>query len=137
VNDLEPKDRGIAMVFQNYALYPHMTVFENLAFGLKVARKDKAFITHTINRTATALGLEKMLDRKPQALSGGQLMNNEKVGSQQDALPVELVIRNSCGARKRGKRPLETAPKKRRKASKLSTRRKAHAAKHSDPGVEL
>jgi multiple sugar transport system ATP-binding protein len=72
VNDLEPKDRGIAMVFQNYALYPHMTVFENLAFGLKIARKDKAFITDTINRTATTLGLEKMLDRKPQALSGGQ-----------------------------------------------------------------
>ena len=72
VNDLEPKDRGIAMVFQNYALYPHMTVFENLAFGLKIARKDKAFITDTINRTATTLGLERMLDRKPQALSGGQ-----------------------------------------------------------------
>jgi multiple sugar transport system ATP-binding protein len=72
VNDLEPKDRGIAMVFQNYALYPHMTIFENLAFGLKIARKDKAFITETINRTAKALGLEKMLDRKPQALSGGQ-----------------------------------------------------------------
>ena len=49
-----------------------MTVFENLAFGLKIARKDKAFITDTINRTATTLGLEKMLDRKPQALSGGQ-----------------------------------------------------------------
>jgi DNA-binding LacI/PurR family transcriptional regulator len=65
------------------------------------------------------------------------LMNNEKVGSQQDALPLELVIRNSCGARKRGKPPLETEPKKRRKASKLSTRRKAHATKHSDPGVEL
>jgi multiple sugar transport system ATP-binding protein len=72
VNDLEPKDRGIAMVFQNYALYPHMTIFENMAFGLKIAKKDKGFITETITRTATALGLEKMLDRKPQALSGGQ-----------------------------------------------------------------
>ncbi len=72
VNDLEPKDRGIAMVFQNYALYPHMTIFENMAFGLKVAKKDKAFIEDTINRTAKALGLEKMLSRKPQALSGGQ-----------------------------------------------------------------
>ena len=72
VNDLEPKDRGIAMVFQNYALYPHMTIFENLAFGLKIARKDKGFITETINRTAQTLGLEKMLDRKPNALSGGQ-----------------------------------------------------------------
>jgi multiple sugar transport system ATP-binding protein len=72
VNELEPKDRGIAMVFQNYALYPHMTIFENMAFGLKIARKDKAFIEETINRTAKALGLEKMLNRKPQALSGGQ-----------------------------------------------------------------
>jgi multiple sugar transport system ATP-binding protein len=72
VNDLEPKDRGIAMVFQNYALYPHMTIFENMAFGLKIAKKDKRFITETINRTAQTLGLEKMLERKPQALSGGQ-----------------------------------------------------------------
>ncbi len=72
VNDLEPSDRGIAMVFQNYALYPHMTIFENMAFGLRVAKKDKAFITETINRTAKALGLEKMLERKPHALSGGQ-----------------------------------------------------------------
>jgi multiple sugar transport system ATP-binding protein len=72
VNDLEPKDRGIAMVFQNYALYPHMTIFENMAFGLKVAKKDKGVIDETVNRTAKTLGLEKMLDRKPQALSGGQ-----------------------------------------------------------------
>jgi ABC-type polar amino acid transport system ATPase subunit len=72
VNDLEPKDRGIAMVFQNYALYPQMTIFENMAFGLKIAKKEKAFIAETINRTAKTLGLEKMLDRKPQALSGGQ-----------------------------------------------------------------
>lgn len=72
VNDLEPKDRGIAMVFQNYALYPHMTIFENMAFGLKIAKKDKGVIAETINRTAKALGLEKMLDRKPHALSGGQ-----------------------------------------------------------------
>ena len=60
------------MVFQNYALYPHMSIFENMAFGLRVAKKDKGFITETINRTAKALGLEKMLERKPQALSGGQ-----------------------------------------------------------------
>jgi multiple sugar transport system ATP-binding protein len=72
VNDLEPKDRGIAMVFQNYALYPHMTIFENMAFGLRIAKKDKGFIAETINRTAEALGLETMLERKPQALSGGQ-----------------------------------------------------------------
>ena len=72
VNDLEPSDRGIAMVFQNYALYPHMSIFENMAFGLRVAKKDKRFIDETINRTAKALGLDKMLERKPQALSGGQ-----------------------------------------------------------------
>jgi multiple sugar transport system ATP-binding protein len=72
VNDLEPKDRGIAMVFQNYALYPHMTIFENMAFGLRIAKKNNDFITETVGRTAKALGLEKMLERKPQALSGGQ-----------------------------------------------------------------
>jgi multiple sugar transport system ATP-binding protein len=72
VNDLEPKDRGIAMVFQNYALYPHMTIFENMAFGLRIAKKTDDVIKETIGRTARALGLEKMLERKPQALSGGQ-----------------------------------------------------------------
>ncbi|MFZ0712320.1 MAG: sn-glycerol-3-phosphate ABC transporter ATP-binding protein UgpC [Terrimicrobiaceae bacterium] len=72
VNDLEPKDRGIAMVFQNYALYPHMTIFENMAFGLRIAKKDNASIKEIIGRTAKTLGLEKMLERKPQALSGGQ-----------------------------------------------------------------
>ena len=72
VNDVEPKDRGIAMVFQNYALYPHMTVFENLAFGLKMARKPKPEVRESVLRAADALGLEKLLARKPQALSGGQ-----------------------------------------------------------------
>jgi multiple sugar transport system ATP-binding protein len=72
VNDLEPKDRGIAMVFQNYALYPHMTIFNNMAFGLQLAKKKKDFISDTVNRTAKALGLDNMLERKPQALSGGQ-----------------------------------------------------------------
>src|ERR671928_99779 len=72
VNDLEPKDRGIAMVFQNYALYPHMTIFNNMAFGLQLAKKKKDFISEIVGRTAKALGLDKMLDRKPQALSGGQ-----------------------------------------------------------------
>ena len=72
VNNVHPKDRGIAMVFQNYALYPHMTIFDNIAFGLKLARKPKDFIQETVNKTAKTLGLEKMLDRKPAALSGGQ-----------------------------------------------------------------
>jgi multiple sugar transport system ATP-binding protein len=72
VNDLEPKDRGIAMVFQNYALYPHMSIFNNMAFGLQLAKKKKDFISETVSRTSKALGLDHMLERKPQALSGGQ-----------------------------------------------------------------
>ena len=72
VNNIHPKDRGIAMVFQNYALYPHMTIFDNMAFGLKLAKKPKDFIQQTVTKTANTLGLEKMLDRKPGALSGGQ-----------------------------------------------------------------
>jgi multiple sugar transport system ATP-binding protein len=72
VNDLEPKDRGIAMVFQNYALYPHMSIFNNMAFGLQLAKQKKDYIQETVDRTAKALGLDKMLERKPQALSGGQ-----------------------------------------------------------------
>jgi multiple sugar transport system ATP-binding protein len=72
VNELEPKDRGIAMVFQNYALYPHMTIFNNMAFGLQLAKKKKDFISETVGRTSKALGLDQMLERKPHALSGGQ-----------------------------------------------------------------
>src|ERR1700740_1855179 len=71
VNDLEPKDRGIEMVFQNYALYPHMSIFNNMAFGLQLAKKKKDFIQETVSRTSKALGLDHMLERKPQALSGG------------------------------------------------------------------
>jgi multiple sugar transport system ATP-binding protein len=72
VNDVEPKDRGIAMVFQSYALYPHMTVFENMAFGLKLSGAKKTVIQETVTRVAAALGLDKLLQRKPQSLSGGQ-----------------------------------------------------------------
>ncbi len=72
VNELEPKDRGIAMVFQNYALYPHMSIFNNMAFGLQLAKKKKDFISDTVSRTSKALGLDHMLERKPNALSGGQ-----------------------------------------------------------------
>jgi multiple sugar transport system ATP-binding protein len=72
VNELEPKDRGIAMVFQNYALYPHMTIFNNMAFGLQLAKKTKDFISDSVGRTSKALGLDHMLERKPHALSGGQ-----------------------------------------------------------------
>jgi multiple sugar transport system ATP-binding protein len=72
VNDLPPKDRDIAMVFQNYALYPHMTVADNLAFGLKLRRTPKAEITRRVGEAAELLGLEPYLGRKPAALSGGQ-----------------------------------------------------------------
>jgi multiple sugar transport system ATP-binding protein len=72
VNDVAPKDRDIAMVFQSYALYPHMSVRDNLAFGLKLRKVPKADIEKRINETAGILQLEKLLDRKPKELSGGQ-----------------------------------------------------------------
>ena len=72
VNDVEPKDRDIAMVFQNYALYPHMTVFDNIAFGLKLRKVPKDEIKKKVEEAAKILDLEKLLDRKPKALSGGQ-----------------------------------------------------------------
>jgi multiple sugar transport system ATP-binding protein len=72
VNNLPPKDRDIAMVFQNYALYPHMTVYENMAFGLKLKKVDKKEIDIRVKEAAKILGLETYLDRKPKALSGGQ-----------------------------------------------------------------
>jgi multiple sugar transport system ATP-binding protein len=72
VNDMAPKDRDIAMVFQSYALYPHMSVFDNLAFGLKLRKTPKADIDRRVKEAADILGLERFLDRKPKALSGGQ-----------------------------------------------------------------
>lgn len=72
MNDVPPKDRDIAMVFQNYALYPHMTVFDNMAFGLKLRKFSKQEIKERVEKAAAILDLEKYLDRKPKALSGGQ-----------------------------------------------------------------
>src|SRR3979409_812029 len=72
VNDVAPKDRDIAMVFQNYALYPHMSVYDNLAFGLKLRKFPKAKIKKRVVDAASILGIESLLDRKPKALSGGQ-----------------------------------------------------------------
>ena len=72
MNDVEPKDRDIAMVFQNYALYPHMTVYDNMAFGLKLRKVPKDQIDKAVSEAARILDLEKLLDRKPKALSGGQ-----------------------------------------------------------------
>ena len=72
VNDMPPKERDIAMVFQNYALYPHMSVFDNMAFGLKLQKVPKAEIDQRVRDAARILGLGEFLDRKPKALSGGQ-----------------------------------------------------------------
>jgi sn-glycerol 3-phosphate transport system ATP-binding protein len=72
VNDLEPKDRDIAMVFQNYALYPHMTVYENMSYGLRLRRLPPAEIAQRVQKAAEILELQKFLERKPRQLSGGQ-----------------------------------------------------------------
>jgi len=72
VNDLEPKDRNIAMVFQNYALYPHMTVYNNMAYGLKIQGRKKEDIDARVQRAAEILELDKLLQRRPRELSGGQ-----------------------------------------------------------------
>ncbi|MBR6229817.1 MAG: sn-glycerol-3-phosphate ABC transporter ATP-binding protein UgpC [Eubacterium sp.] len=72
VNDVEPKDRDIAMVFQNYALYPHMSVYDNMAFGLKLRKTPKDQIDRLVHEAAKILDIEHLLDRKPKALSGGQ-----------------------------------------------------------------
>src|SRR6201981_161322 len=72
VNDLPPMDRDIAMVFQNYALYPHMSVFDNMAFGLKMRKFDRADIARRVQDAAEILGIQELLRRKPRQLSGGQ-----------------------------------------------------------------
>jgi len=72
VNNVKPKDRNIAMVFQNYALYPHLTVYKNMAFGLKMRKVKKDVIKSKIEMTSKLLGIEELLDRKPSELSGGQ-----------------------------------------------------------------
>src|SRR3990172_9366064 len=72
VNDVQPKDRDIAMVFQSYALYPHMSVFDNMAFGLRLRKMPKEQIKSRGQRAAEILGIEALLDRKPRQVSGGQ-----------------------------------------------------------------
>ena len=72
VNDVPPKDRNIAMVFQSYALYPHMSVYDNMAFGLKLRKTPKSDIERRVKEAAGILGIENLLDRKPKQLSGGQ-----------------------------------------------------------------
>src|SRR5947199_8230974 len=72
VNDIEPSERDIAMVFQNYALYPHMRVYDNMAFGLKMRKFDRADIAKRVQEAAEILGIQELLRRKPRQLSGGQ-----------------------------------------------------------------
>src|ERR687883_1955766 len=72
VNDVAPKDRDIAMVFQSYALYPHMSVYDNMAFGLKLRKRPKQEIERRVKEAADLLGLQNLLQRKPKQLSGGQ-----------------------------------------------------------------
>src|SRR5687767_14008760 len=72
VNDVPPKDRDIAMVFQSYALYPHMSVYDNMAFGLKLLKVSKDEIERRVRQAASELGIEHLLERKPKALSSGQ-----------------------------------------------------------------
>jgi multiple sugar transport system ATP-binding protein len=72
VNDVPPKDRDIAMVFQSYALYPHMSVYDNMAFGLKLRKTPKSEIERRVQEAASILGIQQLLDRKPKQLSGGQ-----------------------------------------------------------------
>jgi multiple sugar transport system ATP-binding protein len=72
VDNIPPKDRDVAMVFQNYALYPHMTVFQNMSFALKLRKHPKSEIHQRVKDTARLLGIEQLLDRKPKALSSGQ-----------------------------------------------------------------
>ena len=73
VNELSPKDRDVAMVFQNYALYPHMSVHDNIAFPLKMRKKSKSHIREKVIQMAELLGIKDLLDRKPKELSGGQM----------------------------------------------------------------
>lgn len=88
VNNVPPKDRDIAMVFQNYALYPHMTVYQNMAFGLKLRKSPKAEIEKRVREASSILGLDEYLQRKPKALSGGQ--------RQRVALGRAIVREPSC-----------------------------------------
>ena len=93
VNDVEPKDRDIAMVFQNYALYPHMSVYDNMAFGLKLRKVPKEKIDKAVHEAAKILDIEHLLDRKPKALSGGQ---RQRVAMGRAIVREPKVFKASC-----------------------------------------
>ena len=92
VNDMPPRDRDIAMVFQNYALYPHMTVFDNMAFGLKLRGTPKPEIKRRVDEAARILDIEALLARKPKALSGGQ-RQRVAMGRANRAQPARVPVR--------------------------------------------
>src|SRR3546814_4402461 len=92
INDVEPKNRDIAMVFQNYALYPHMTIAENMGFSLRLAKKSKDDIAQRVNEAARILGLMDYLERYPKQLSGGQ---RQRVRSEEHTSELQSLMRNS------------------------------------------
>ena len=91
VNDVVPKDRDIAMVFQNYALYPHMSVYDNMAFGLKLRKVPKEVIDEKVKAAAEILGITDYLSRKPKALSGGQ-RQRVALGQRSSASPITFRV---------------------------------------------
>src|SRR5215475_2410389 len=107
VNDVPPKDRDIAMVFQNYALYPHMNVYENMSFGLKLKRRPKDEIDRRVKQAAQILDITELLDRKPKQLSGGPRQRARSQG-----LPVRrAAVEPRCqAARADAHRDQEGAP---------------------------
>ena len=95
VNDVPPKDRDIAMVFQNYALYPHMTVYDNMAFGLKMRKFPKPEIDTRVREAAQMLGIQELLSRKPRQLSGGQ-RQRVAVGPRDRPAPPGVPLRRAA-----------------------------------------
>ena len=128
VNDMAPRDRDIAMVFQNYALYPHMKVYDNIAFGLRLRKVPKDEIDERVRHAAQVLGLEDLLDRKPRALSGGQrqrvamgraivrepqaFLMDEPLSNPPSGACRGRTLRPACAAARRP-RPRDPAPRSR------------------------
>jgi multiple sugar transport system ATP-binding protein len=95
VNDVHPKDRDIAMVFQSYALYPHMTVYANMAFGLKMRKTPPTVIDAKVRKAANLLGITQLLERKPKQLSGGQ-RQRVALGRASSAIPNAFCSTSLC-----------------------------------------